>query len=129
MNKYEHFASKLKPGAWFSVNYGFTRIIFCVLEIVDGNVKAECRSFLYSSSKTFTIRELCTGWFNPKFMWYGSPRFFMGRIRRWLDCWGTIYSLPPRNIWNSPEHSGKALKTEAGFEEWYALPESERTHD
>jgi hypothetical protein len=89
--------SRLKVGAWYRMNFcdGDYLNTVCVIEIrKDGKILTECPNHLLAHCRLWTPKEMFHGRFKPVFLGYGKPRPIMGRIRRWTNCFGTLYTKP-----------------------------------
>lgn len=97
--------ARLKVGAWYSIVYGFSRKDVCVVQIAGDRILVEHPDWNLSGAKWMTEYSLFKGvtsssgffiknYHDPKFLGYGRPRWFWGRIRRWTNCFGTLYTKP-----------------------------------
>lgn len=88
--------SRLKVGAWYNMAYGFERKDFCVIAINDEDIVLESPWYSLSDSLIIDVQKMFSrgSYYDPKFLGYGKPRWFWGRIRRWTDCIGTLYTRP-----------------------------------
>lgn len=97
--------SRLKVGAWYQLHLGgkpFARV--CVIALSPTHLLLEDPQHLLSSAETKSLDDLFVGpewgttrfknYYNLVFLGYGKPRWFWGRVRRWTDCYGTLYTLP-----------------------------------
>lgn len=105
-----HDRARLKVGAWYSVKYGEFLTIFCVIAIRGNKILAENPDWNLCDSEWFDIEEffmskkesrqqyLAKDRFiyplNAKFLGYGKPRWFMWRVRKLTQCYGTLYTKP-----------------------------------
>lgn len=87
-------ASKLKVGAWYSIEYGFFRKNVCIIKMQDGLVLLEHPDWLLSDAKWMTTVEFFSPMHSPIFLGYGKPRRIGGWIRRTFDCFCTLYTKP-----------------------------------
>lgn len=82
--------------------------VVCVIAIKGHLVTLECPSHLLSDAEVMDIDTLFIGpvwyfggkaerfrnYFSPKFLGYGKPRWFWGRVRRMTNLFGTLYTRP-----------------------------------
>lgn len=85
--------SRLKLGAWYSIEWGFGRIDVCVIKITPHSVEWEHPKWCHSHSikmdnHTFFISKSAT------FLGYGKIRPIGSWFRKNTDCWATIYTKP-----------------------------------
>lgn len=85
--------TKIKPGAWYSIVYGFDRQLFCVIQVSeDGLIILETPNWCLSDALQLTTEQFIEH--HPKFLGQGKRRFIVGMLRKWTDCMGTLYTKP-----------------------------------
>lgn len=101
--------SRCRVGAWYQLHLNgepFTKV--CVVKMTPTHVLLENPEHLLSAARWASLDTLFIGpewrslsgaqrfknYYNPVFIGYGKSRWFWGRVRRWTDCFGTLYTLP-----------------------------------
>lgn len=87
--------AKIRPGAWYAIEYGFERRLFCVLAVIGNQVFLERPNWLYQDSIWMTLDEMFSEPHNAFFVGYGKKRHIVGWLRRTFGCIGTCYTKPP----------------------------------
>lgn len=90
----DYDVSKLRPGAWYSLQYGFGRKTMCVIHSTPSLVILEAPDWCYSAALHMTPEEMFGSHHRALFIGYGRKRHIMGFIRRLSDCFGTTYTNP-----------------------------------
>lgn len=98
-NRRNHVIAELRAGAWYSFFFGYERHEFCVLAVFmrsDGHLYAllENPRWNFRGSMTMPVAMMFAPERRARFMGYGRFRPIGSRIRRWLNCWCSIYTKP-----------------------------------
>lgn len=86
--------AELRPGAWYSIQYGYKRRDVCVLSVTNGIIEWEMLSWLYSDRERMKDETFFGDFHAAKFIGYGKFRPVGSIIRKTFGCWGSIYTKP-----------------------------------